>query len=298
MLISLAICTRNRAEQLKDCLSHVGSAADGQDDLEIVVVDNGSTDSTKEVIHSFANIAMSLVRYAYCPDIGSGSAKNVGIGSSTGDWIVFTDDDCYVDRDFFRNFRDFLATPLASRTTPPPARFGSGQIIPFDDLHDPRVANLRVDQVRELPPNSLLPAGIVQGANMFFHRSVFESVGNFNKRMGAGTPFACEDIEMATRASLAGFMGAQIPDIKVTHHHRRLIGSAEAESTVESYDHGRGAYYASLLDMGIHEAWRLWSSTTDLRNESNSQSRLRLVREFDGAAMYLKSLQGNEVKNG
>jgi GT2 family glycosyltransferase len=73
---------------------------------------------------------------------------------------------------------------------------------------------------------------------MFFHNSVFERVGLFNTDMGSGTPFACEDIEMASRASMAGFAGVQIPELVVRHHHGRSLGSTEAREISEGYDYG------------------------------------------------------------
>jgi hypothetical protein len=136
----------------------------------------------------------------------------------------------------------------------------------------------------------LLPAGAIQGANMFFHRSVFGRVGLFNDRMGAGTPFACEDIEMATRASMAGFVGALVPFFKVSHHHRRLRGSAEANATVTSSDYGRGAYYASLINLGIPEVWKLWETSSQMQIFKHPRFRVQLIRELEGAANYLKAL--------
>jgi hypothetical protein len=92
---------------------------------------------------------------------------------------------------------------------------------------------------------------------------------------------------MAARASIAGFLGAQVPFFKVVHHHGRLIGSAEANSTIESYDFGRGAYYASLLESGAPEAWKLWEACIEFKKIKDSDVRSRLIREFEGAAQYL-----------
>jgi GT2 family glycosyltransferase len=96
-----------------------------------------------------------------------------------------------------------------------------------------------------------LASGAIQGADMFLHRSAFNKIGMFNDAMGVGTPFGCEDIEMATRASLAGFVGALVPFIGLTHHHWRLRDSKETNAVVIAYDYVRGAYYASLLDNGV-----------------------------------------------
>ena len=99
----------------------------------------------------------------------------------------------------------------------------------------------------------------------------------------------CDDIEMAARASLGGFLGAQVPFFKVLHYHKRLVGSPEAESTVESYAYGRGAYYANLIYHGFPQAWLMWATNANLQNIQDEHVRMAFVRELEGAAKYLAS---------
>jgi glycosyltransferase involved in cell wall biosynthesis len=290
MFMSLIICTKNRAAQLDVCLKKLAAALPPPCEMEVVLVDNGSTDATAGVIEQFAAALPFKVTRAYDDKPGLGLARNVGLAAARGEWLLFTDDDCYVETDFFRNFFDFVNLSAASDGQAKEIRYGSGPVLPFDEHHDPRIASLAVEKIKLIAAKTLMGAGAIQGANMFFHRSVFTSVGGFNARMGSGTPFACEDIEMAARASLAGFLGAQVPFFKVTHHHKRLIGSVEAQTTVESYDFGRGAYYASLMDQGIPQVWRLWEAGSQLQNMVDPKFRERLVRELEGAARYLEAL--------
>ena len=297
MFMSLIICTKNRAEQLQVCLKELAAASVPPCEMEVILVDNGSTDASGRVIEEFAAASPFGVSCVYCENPGLGLARNVGLAAAKGEWLLFTDDDCYVEPGFFRNFFDFVNLSAASDGQAKDIRYGSGPIAPYDARHDPRIASLAVETIRVIPAKTLLGAGVVQGANMFFHRSVFNSVGRFNERMGSGTPFACEDIEMAARASLAGFIGAQVPFFKVIHHHKRLIGSAEAESTVESYDYGRGAYFASLMDRGVSQVWRMWESRCQLHSVADPKFRARLVRELEGAANYLAGLPAVAVKN-
>jgi hypothetical protein len=165
-----------------------------------------------------------------------------------------------------------------------------GTILLFDSEDDARVANLRIKSKRVLPARSLLPTGSIQGANMFFLRSVFHTAGLFDERMGAGTEFPCEDIEMATRASLAGFVGIQIPEPVVHHHHRRKAGSPEADATVAQYDFGRGAYYASLIARGVPGVWDFWRNCGDLGRPLNAVRLSSLERELQGATRLLAEI--------
>jgi len=196
-----------------------------------------------------------------------------------------------VEKDYFVNFYNFVMSLPNAEEPVKSIRYGCGPVALYDDDHDPRIANLAIEKLQILPAPTLIASGTVQGANMFFHRSVFDKVGPFNAAMGAGTPFGCEDIEMAARASLGGFVGALVPGFTVTHHHMRLRGTQEAASVVTAYDYGRGAYYAALLSSGIADVWKLWAFSAEMHNFKHPNFRVRLIREFEGAANYLKSLR-------
>jgi glycosyltransferase involved in cell wall biosynthesis len=289
MFMSLIVCTKDRAPQLQLCLKEIAAAAPPPCAWEIVLVDNGSSDATESVIAEFAETPGLNVTRVDCAQPGLGRARNVGIAAAKGEWLLFTDDDCYIEKTFLQNFHEFAMAVGAPEAKP--IRYGAGPILLYDARHDPRIANLAIDTIRLIPPNTLVPPGAVQGANMFFHSSIFRRIGGFNDKMGSGTPFACEDIEMAARASFAGFLGAQLPFFKVVHHHKRLAGSAEANRIVDSYDYGRGAYFASLIDKGYLQVWKLWEARSQLLHDKDPLYRVQLAREFEGAAKYLNALQ-------
>jgi GT2 family glycosyltransferase len=99
-------------------------------------------------------------------------------------------------------------------------QYGGGSI----DVPDPRddqITAFRSAAKRIIPPRSLLRAGDIQGANLFFLRSALEKIGGFREDWGAGMTIGGEDIELCTRASLAGYTGATLPDLVVHHHHGR-----------------------------------------------------------------------------
>jgi glycosyltransferase involved in cell wall biosynthesis len=251
--------------------------------VEVNLIDSASTDSTEGVMRAYrekSGLAVNIVR-ADRP--GLSVARNAGINLSTGEVIVFTDDDCYIDPHYF--------TALSKLWDANAFQFGGGQILPFNPEDDPASASMRVQQRVNIPVRNFLPAGIIQGANMFFAREVFRRAGLFNETMGAGTPFACEDIEMATRASLQGFSGALLPELVVLHDHGRKRGSVEAEKTRDAYDYGRGAYYASFMLTGHPQIWELWARQTHTRGPAPDLG--RLAREMDGARAYLEFMARN-----
>ncbi|WP_194726677.1 glycosyltransferase family 2 protein [Noviherbaspirillum malthae] len=289
MKISLIICTRNRAPQLEKCLEAVGRAERFGGPVEIVIVDNGSTDHTASVIERFTKTSQSSVKNVFTARPGLGHARNCGIRASTGELLVFTDDDCYVEEAYFAK--------LAACIHPKMFQYGMGQILLYDQTDDERVANQKIDHFVLLKPQiPVLQTGRIQGANMFYMRKVFDIAGVFDEDLGAGTPFACEDIEMACRASHHGFTGALLPDFTVYHHHGRKRCSPEAKRTVDSYDHGSGAYYATLLARGQYHVWTYWQCTFhDQLKESKSHALSRLSKELRGAADYIDFLLQKET---
>ncbi|HLL27613.1 MAG TPA: glycosyltransferase family 2 protein [Xanthobacteraceae bacterium] len=279
MKISHIICTRNRAEQLAITLGKFNTALMSAHQIELVLVDSESTDATPQVMAEFAEKykRTRIVRAGK----GLGRARNAGIDAAKGDLIAFTDDDCYLDDNYYTALRLQFAEPREHH-------YGMGQILLFDPDDDWRIANATISQMVTIKPRTLLPTGTFQGANIFFLREVFEKAGKFRDDMGSGTPFPCEDIEFGTRASLAGFTGVFTPLIKVFHHHGRKAGSAEADDTVLGYETGRGAYYGGLIVDGINEVWKLWLATTHTGGPPPPRVLERLEREFRGAADYIR----------
>ena len=279
MKLSLIICTRNRASSLTPCLQSIAKAYRRVNtesaDIELIAVDNASSDGTRSVIEAFAQRQSFPVRYVQAPVPGLSRARNMGVKASSGDWLAFTDDDCLVRPHYFLR--------LQARLDVRRFQYGMASILRYNELDDPRVAQCEIEEESLIAKGTrILPAGTIQGANMFVHRSVFDQCGLFDEALGAGTPFPCEDIDLACRASRSGFTGALLPDPIVYHDHGRRTGSAEAQQTLESYDAGRGAYYAKLLISGTPEIWDLWR-----RSFEHFKDKKQFSRELIAAGEYL-----------
>lgn len=277
MTFALIISTRNRAQSLRRCLAALDVSEIRELSGHVVVVDNGSTDDTPEVISAlqrerFGDLLTTVVE----PRPGLSHARNAGVRQARGDILAFTDDDCYVQPGFFRELvREFDKGQLD---------YCAGRILLYDPTDARRGVNYD-DKRYEFPPRTFLATGAVQGANMAFHRRVFERIGLFETMFGAGTPFACEDIDFAGRASHAGFRGAFLPQLVVHHHHGRKPGSPGLAATIRAYDIGRGAYYASRLLAGD---WRYipgWMRSTIEKRRTPRN----LYFEMAGAIGYLRA---------
>ena len=286
MQTSLIICSRNRRRRLAEALKRLPAASIGRNRIEVVLVDSASADGTHELMQSFAASAPFAVRTAAVERPGSGMARGRGVAAASGDFLVFTDDDCHLPEDYFDR-RLETAREIEFH-------FGGGAIEPFD-ANVPAIGGNRLQERRLLPPRTLLSAGTIQGGNMFFRRTVFERAGLFREEFGAGARFSGDDIEMATRASLAGFVGVLLPGLKVYHDNPRRPGTREHAERLEQYDHGRGAYYASLLLAGHVAAWGLWARVSLGHPDfASPKSVKKLERELRGAADFIACATGQD----
>jgi len=86
--ISIVIPTFNSAEVLSNCLESLTNQTVGREKYEIIVVDDGSTDETKDVAAKY------LVKYVYQENRGPAVARNNGVSQAQGKIILFTDADC------------------------------------------------------------------------------------------------------------------------------------------------------------------------------------------------------------
>jgi glycosyltransferase involved in cell wall biosynthesis len=285
--LSVVVSTRDRAAQLPDCLDSIARLrCDAA--WEIVVVDNGSSDATPETLARFAATAPIAVQLVHEPRAGLGNARNAGVAAARGAVLVFTDDDCYPAPDFLDAWRAVFADPAVG--------YGAGRIL----LHDPDdfpITISWVDHAVSLPAGAYIWPGLVQGANMAFRRTVLDRLGGFDPALGPGGVFNFEDLDISSRASMAGFAGGFFTEPTVYHHHRRRAGPA-VDALRRSYAHARGAYYTSLL---LQRGWRR-RALGAWRDALVASVRERRVREFalelGGAAHYAayRALRGGEPR--
>jgi len=96
MYATVIVCTWNRARSLARTLSSMTElTAPACDGWEVLVIDNGSTDDTENIVGTFRD--RLPVRVEREPRLGVGHARNTGIDRARGELLVFTDDDVVVD---------------------------------------------------------------------------------------------------------------------------------------------------------------------------------------------------------
>jgi len=237
VIISLIVCTRNRASALARCLEQIALQQLATDRWELILVDNGSTDETPTVIKEFAERAAFKVQLVLQPTPGQGRARNAGIKAAIAPLLAFTDDDCYPAPDFLQEMVAVFADERVG--------YAGGRVRLYDRSDAP--VTIREDEVSHCyAPFDVVDPGVIQGASMCIRRAVFDEVGLFDIRLGPGTPFICDDVELCGRAAAAGWSGGFFPGPVVFHHHGRKPGR-EANEQRRVYDYGRGAYFAKFI---------------------------------------------------
>jgi GT2 family glycosyltransferase len=234
--LSFVLASRDRSAKLQETLRRFRTLT-SPGGWELVLVDDGSSDGTLSAMQGFAGSAPFPVTVVGETGRGWGCAKNAGTRAARGDIVVSIDDDCYPSEDYVeRALAVFEDGEIA---------YMGGRILPYNPEHAPLA--IRTDTERRIiPPRSFVPAGLVQGANMAFRRTVFDRLGGFDESFGAGARFSGADVEFAARASAEGLTGGYFPEPVVYHDHGRATGRA-ARERMRWYDRGRGAYYAKYL---------------------------------------------------
>jgi len=214
---SVIVCTYNRAASLQDTLAALAAQEAAPDlEWEVLVVDNNSRDDTRRVVEA-AQRTWPRLRYVFESAQGLSHARNRGIAESTGEILLFTDDDVLPEP-------DWLATTLAGLARHQADACG-GYIAPIWESPPPAWLTerfygflaVRTDRTDDYPITG--PEQAPFGANMAVRRHVFDQVGGFDTSRGRkGKVLASgEDGELFERILRAGFKAVFLGSSKVHH---------------------------------------------------------------------------------
>jgi len=214
---SIIVCTYNRADSLKDTLEalHKQQAVTCKD-WEVIIVDNNSTDHTRQVVESVQQNWPEL-HYVFEKNQGLSHARNLGIACAKGEVILFTDDDVLPEP-------EWLETTFSGMNKYNADACG-GFIAPIWETQPPKWLTerfygflaVRTERSDDYP--IVEPGQAPFGANMAFKKNVFEKVGLFDTSRGRkGKVLASgEDGEMFERVLKAGLKSMFLGQSRVHH---------------------------------------------------------------------------------
>lgn len=209
MDITVLVCTYNRAETLAGALEKVAaSSLPAAISWEVLVVDNNSSDRTRQVVEEAEQRHPGRIRYFFEPKPGKSYALNTGIRQSRGRVIAFMDDDVSVEPTWLRNLTEpLLAGEWAvtgGRTLP----LRSVDLPPWLALEGPYALGGILAAVFNFGDEPFELKRAPYGANMAVRRAMFEKYGGFRTDLGPSpdrdVPRPNEDTEFGRRLIAAG----------------------------------------------------------------------------------------------
>jgi glycosyltransferase involved in cell wall biosynthesis len=219
--VSIVIATRNRERLLTETLRSLMAQDWPRDRFEIIVADNGSTDSTRAVVESTAALPDApRLRYLFVAQPGKSFAVNAALAlASAADIIAFTDDDVRPEAAWLRHLC------LAFEQTA--ADFVAGRIFPLWEIEPPRWMSPALYGVLAIPDGgeTRLPITPDQhrvvpiGANMAVRAAVIAHIGGLRTDFGKleGTLRTGEDHDFFLRMLAHGYRGVYEPTAVVRH---------------------------------------------------------------------------------
>ena len=203
--VSVVVASYNGARTLKACLQSLSRL--NYPDYETILVDDGSTDSTRQIASEFPNIR--YIRHE--SNLGLSTARNTGIAAATGEIIAFTDSDCRADEDWLY----YLVGELLENDF---AGIGGPNLLPPEDS-----AVAAAVMVSPGGPAHVMltdrQAEHIPGCNMAFYRSALVEIDGFDPIFRK----AGDDVDLCWRLQQAGYKIGFSPAAFVWHYRRSTV---------------------------------------------------------------------------
>jgi glycosyltransferase involved in cell wall biosynthesis len=216
--LSAIICTHNRDIYLGAAIDSL-LAQNFAANFEIVVVDNGSSDRTREVVEQRSH--NRHLKYVFEPTIGLSVARNTGAKVASGDILAYLDDDAVAcDRwlqvlyfAYYNNSKLAIAGGKVTLLWPPgiqQPRWLSPGLAANLGAYDLGDSNIYIDQ----------PGSTPRGLNYSIRRSFLEEIGGFDPHLGrvGKNLLSNEELQMTEFAIQRGWQVAYLPEALVAHN--------------------------------------------------------------------------------
>jgi glycosyltransferase involved in cell wall biosynthesis len=288
LLTSLVITTYNRAALLSKALESVAqSQIDDPSRVEVIVVDNNSSDHTRQMVDEIKRRGFPFrLRYVLEQRQGLSYARNRGTDESSARYVAFMDDDQLIDKDYLSRL------PLAFQSTR--ATCVGGPIFYYNKNDLPRWLPPLLegvgqcdygDQVKILRSND----GKLFGGNMAFERQGLVDVGKYDVSLGrcGGSLLAGEEHELQARLHATGKRIAYHPSL-IQYHYLSPARLTKRYWRRYYFGHGRTLYRTRMLKAGADKGPFVFGIPRWLLLHL-------LIRDIAEAAWSLKSFNADEV---
>lgn len=208
-LISILLCTKDRAEELEQTVPDLARQIEGRNDVEVWIVDNGSSDRTPELIRQLGRV-YGWIRTCRIDLRGKSRALNVAMPQTEGEILITTDDDLR----FEPGWLDEMTVGIRE------GRFDGavGRISIPPDRDRPWMSDVHRSLMAATTHYPKTGSGDLVGASMAFHRRVLNAVPFFDPALGPTGLGFYEDTLFSHQLKRAGFRLAYCNEAVCWHH--------------------------------------------------------------------------------
>lgn len=215
-VITAVICTRNRADFLRKCIESLLNQTANRDEYEILVVDNGSNDTTSQLLAQYVNT--TALRSVYEPVAGLSKARNTGWQHAYGQYVGYIDDDATVDSKWVESVRWVI-----DKVNPVPDWIGGPIYLDWEEIGPDWI-----DDELKIPlgyvhwgdtPRRLTNLERLGGGNSVYPKEILEKIGGFDERLGRGANslLSGEETQLQKRVEASGGYLFYHPGISIYH---------------------------------------------------------------------------------
>lgn len=213
MKISVVVCTYNRSKLLSQCLESLANQTFDKNLYEVIVVDNNSTDDTKEIIKIYTEKYLNFKSYIETQQ-GSSYARNLGAIKSSGEFIAFIDDDGKAFPDWIEKMEQFIDAHPGIRVFGGPYIGINSKKIPF--WFPQNYGSWGLGSYEKMIN---FPKEWLSGSNLIIKKNTFLEVGGFDIKKGPrGKKFAYgEDTYIIYTLNNKNISIWYAPEVKIYH---------------------------------------------------------------------------------
>ena len=212
-IFSVIVPTYNRADEIIELLDSLETQTISQNDFEVIVVDDGSTDDTENIISNYISNQKINISFIKQDHKGPGEARNLGMQKAQGKYYLFIDSDCIADKEWLSSYKS------AVQGIDPAGFGGPDKVLPNFSP---------VQKAIDYSMTSFITTGGIRGSskkkiskyyprsfNMGVRADIVDKIGGMGKlRHG-------QDIEFSNRILSTGEQVIKV-DSAVVYHKRRM----------------------------------------------------------------------------
>jgi len=214
--VSVIVAVYNAQATIEVCIKSLFGLNYPKDKLELLIVNNNSTDKTLEILNKYEN----KIKIISEEKQGPAAVRNRGILNAVGEVIAFTDSDCLVDKNWLIN----IVKPLEDENV----GIVGGKILSVQPCNYIETYGETIHDHEAAVNESIIPYIITM--NWASRASVLKNVGYFNESF-----IKSEDTELSRRISLAGFKLIYNSDAIIYHRNEKSLRGLFGEGFVHGY---------------------------------------------------------------